>query len=274
SYRWDAALGPDGDSQARMHGVLRNMEILHQWGPLLAASHKRADFGIVYPLGAYPQELLGRADVEAVSGGVMKIERLALLGMLASELLDPQYQPVEQLLRNAVMLLPVFDVEKPQFQMSEKAQRAIVEYVRRGGTLVVFPQRPRGSALEELWANAPIEGASDDAKSAIHALWKFGDGQVIFSSKDFSSWIALERALPEIRSQQEAGWASGVLREFLQAAGVRPSVKGAGKEAPTGNLLVNEIVSNEGTESLGDRKSGRGFLSVTNLSGNETAETS
>ena len=124
----------------------------------------------------------------------------------------------------------MFDPGKPQFQVSEKAQRAIVEYVRRGGTLVVFPQRPRGSVIDALWKDAPGDETSTagNANSAIRARWKFGRGEVIFSSKDFYSWIALEHALPEIRGEREADWATGVLREFLHAAGVRPSVKSIG----------------------------------------------
>jgi hypothetical protein len=273
SYRWDAALAPDGEAQPRMHAVLRDMKILQRWGPLLAASHKRADFGIIYPLGAYPQELLERADISLVSGTAMRIERLGSVAILASELIDPQYQPVEQILRNAVTLLPVFDPEKPQFQLSEKAQGAIVEYVRRGGTLVVFPQRPRGNVIDALWKGAPASDAND-TNSAIRARWKFGEGEVMFSSKDFYSWIALERALPEIRAEREADWAAAVLREFLQAARIRPNVKSSGRSPQASDILINEIVSNDGTEQLGARKSGRGFLSVTNLNASETAEES
>lgn len=274
SYRWDAALGPDGDTQPRLHAVLRNTQVLHRWGSLLAASHKRTDFGIVYPLGAYPQELLGRADIALVSGAVMRIERLATLAMNASELLDPEHQPVEQLLRNPLTLLPVFDPEKPQFQLSEKAQRTIVEYVRRGGTLVVCPQRPQGSVINEMWKDAPssANGADGGNNSAIRARWKFGEGDVIQSSKDFYSWIRLEEGLPEIRAHREAEWASGVLREFLEAAKVRPGVIISGKTAVAGDLLANEIVSNEGSELLGARKGGRGFLSVTNLSATAAAD--
>ena len=97
---------------------------------------------------------------------------------------------------------------------------------------------------------------------------------MIFSSKDFYSWIALERALPEIRAEREADWAAGVLREFMQAAGVRPSVKSEKTPSQPSDLLINEIVSNEGTGALGARKSGRGFVSVTNLSASDTAEES
>ena len=50
SYRWNAALGPDGDEQPRLRAVLRNSQFLDRWGALLAACHKRADFGILYPL--------------------------------------------------------------------------------------------------------------------------------------------------------------------------------------------------------------------------------
>jgi hypothetical protein len=272
SYRWDAALAPDGEPRPRLRPVLRNMQILQRWGPTLAASHKRADFGIVYPLGAYPQELLERADIATVAVAVMRIERLGTLAMYSSELLDPQYQPVEELLRNPLMMLPVFDAEKPQFQLSEKAQQAIVEYVRRGGTLAVFPERPRGAIIGELWKEAASEGAAEGTNSAILGRWKFGEGEVIQSSKDFYSWIEVKHSLPEIRGEREAGWATSVLRELLDAAHVRPSVKVSGAPEQGSDLVVSEIISNEGSEDLGARSGGRGFLSVTNLSTSVTAD--
>ena len=125
--------------------------------------------------------------------------------------------------------------------------------------------RTRQWVRRAIWANT---------NSAIRARWKFGEGEVIFSSKDFYSWIELERALPEIRAEREADWAAGVLREFMRAAGVRPSVKSDGKLSQSSDVLINEVISNDGTEALGARKSGRGFLSVTNLSASETAEES
>ena len=60
----------------------------------------------------------------------------------------------------------------------------------------------------------------------------------------------------------------------MRAAGVRPSVKSDGKLSQSSDVLINEVISNDGTEALGARKSGRGFLSVTNLSASETAEES
>jgi hypothetical protein len=272
SYRWDAALAPDGEPRPRLRPVLRNTQILQRWGPTLAASHKRADFGIVYPIGAYPQELLERADIATVAVAAMRLERLGTLATYSSELIDPQYQPVEELLRNPLMLLPVFDAEKPQFQLSEKAQQALVEYVRRGGTLVVFPERPRGSIIGELWKEAAAGGTEGGKESAIHGRWKFGKGEVVQSSKDFYSWIEVKHSLPEIRAQREAGWATNVLRELLDAGHVRPSVKISVSPEQGSDLVVSEIVSNEGSEALGARNGGRGFLSVTNLSASVTAD--
>jgi len=272
SYRWDAPLGPDGDPQPRLHAMTRNSSVLHRWGPQLAASHKRADFGILYPLGAYPQELLSRADILQVSESVMRVERLATLAMLSSELLDPAYQPVEQLLRDPTLLLPVFGPNRPQFQLSEQAQRVIVEYVRRGGTLIVFPTRPTGAVLEELWKPAP-EPQALAADKGIRARWKFGGGEVIESTKDFFSWVALDRSFAENRAQRESEWAMGVLREFIAAAGLRPAVIISGKATGTGQLIANEIVTNEGTGALGERKGGQGFLSLTNLSADSAANT-
>lgn len=270
-YRWDAALSPDGDQRPRLEAVMRNTRLLKRWGPLLAASHKRADFGIVYAMGAYPQELLQAADIHRVSDSVMRLERLSTLSMLSSELLDPEYQPVEQLLRDAILLFPVIDPEKPQFQLSERAQSTLVEYVRRGGTLVVFPARPAGRTIDQLWKAAP-EPSAATPESAIRFRWKFGDGEVVESSKDFYSWIALGRSISENDGQTESAWAARVLLELIGAAGVQPSVKLANPLTGSHELLVSEIVANEGTGLLGERKDGPGFLSVTNLNASEPAE--
>lgn len=264
SYRWDAALSPSGDPQPRLAAVRRNSQLVEAWGPLLAASHKRADFGIIYPLGAYPQDLLGSPDIRTISDGMIRIERLAAMGLLSTELVDPQYQPVEQLLRDPMLLLPAFDPDKPQFQLSDKTQSRILEYVRRGGTLVVFPERPRGKTIDELWRDHPVPGAVS-SESAIRAHWKFGEGEVIESSKDFYSWLSLDRSLAENKSQQESEWAIGVLREFMAAAQIRPVLKFSGKPNGANALFLSEIVTNEGTGLLGARTQGQGFLSATNL---------
>jgi len=265
SYRWDAALSPDGDPQPRIQAVRRNARFLKLWGPLLAASHKRADFGIVYPLGAYPQKLLKPEDILNVSESVMRIERLGELCMLSSELLDPEFQPAEQLLRDPVLFLPVFDPARPQFQLSSRAQREIVEYVRRGGTLVVFPAKPAGETIGELWKDAPPPGPPSP-ESAIRAKWRFGSGEVIESSRDFYSWVSLDQSFAASRSEEALPVARNALDDFFGAARVNPSLRFSPPIQQAGDLIASEIVTDAGTGTLGGRTAGEGFLSVTNLS--------
>jgi len=266
SYRWDAALSPDGDPQSKMQAIVRNARLLDLWGPLLAASHKRTDFGIIYPLGAYPPQSLKPEDIFRVSDCVMRIEKLAELDFLSTELLDPQYQPIEQLLRNPLLFLPVFDPTKTQFQLSDRAQQEIVAYVRRGGTLIVFPARPAGNIIGDLWKNAPSLAAASGT-AAIRAKWKFGNGEVVESSADFFSWVSLDQSLADNRGKRQLESATTALRSFLSTAKVRPAVRFAGPMQDAGDLLASEIVTDQGTGLLGKRTAGRGFLSVTNISG-------
>jgi hypothetical protein len=270
SYRWDAALSPGGEPQPRLEAVRRNSQLLQTWGTMLAASHKRADFGIIYPLGAFPQDILTAADIQNVSESVMRIERLCALATLSSELLDPEYQPVSQLLRDPLLLLPTFDSEEPQFQLSDRAQSAIVEYVRRGGVLAVFPARPAGQIIGQLWKDA--SGSTVSSESAIRSHWKFGKGEVIESSRDFYSWVSLEESLADNKSRQASDLAIGALNEFVAAADVLPTVRFSGQSQGADALILSEVVTNEGTEWLGNRKSGWGFLSATNLAEHETVD--
>ncbi len=263
AYLWGAAFDPNGHKQRRMDAVQRNGDLMKEWGKQLAASHKRADFGIVYPIGAYPQTALAPADILRVSESVQRIERLAQLDHLASELLDPQYRPVDQLLRDPLVFLPVFDSLGNQLQLSEKAQQNLVDYVKKGGTLFVFPSRPAGNAISQLWTEAPAERAAPS--EVISASWKFGAGRVIESSKDFYSWINLKDSFEENRAQEVSAWATQAIETILAEAKIQPAVRVAGNSLAASNLIVTEIISNEGTSPLGARTSGEGWISVTNL---------
>lgn len=273
-YRWDAAFGPDGERQPRLRAIQRNGRLLDYWGPMLAASHKRADFGLVYPLGAYPQAQLQADDIRDISQNTMRIERLAHLALLSSELLDPEYQSVDQLLRHAVVFLPVPESKSPQYELSKAAQHALVEYVRQGGTLVVFPLRPSGKVIEDLFRDEPDAPTHAAGESGVRARWKFGEGEVIESSKDFFSWIHLDESFSRNRARPESQWALRVLREILTVAGVHASVRLADKMVGSTDLAVSEIVTNDGTALLGQRTGGRALLSVTNFSNDETSDVS
>jgi Glycosyl hydrolases family 35 len=271
SYRWNAAFSPDGERQPRMRSVERDSYFFARWGTQLAASHKRTDFGIVNPVGSYAQDQLSSHEIAEAVGLEMRLERLGALAMLASEILDPEHQSAKQLMRDPVIFLPVLDPAKTQVAISERAQEALVEYVRYGGTLIVFPMRPGGRAFDRMWRDATAE-PEEKSGSTIRARWKFGDGELIESSKDFLSRLALDRSLSENREQREASWAIGVLRELLAAAGVHPSVKVSENATGAGDLIATEIVTNEGSAPLGKRTGGRGFVSVTNLSSDDTVD--
>jgi Glycosyl hydrolases family 35 len=284
SYLWNAALDPNGHSRRRADAIARNGEILMRWGPQLAAAHKRADFGVIYPLGAYDQSSLTAEDIRRVSEGVQKIERLAQLDHLSSELLDPEYQPVEQLQRDAMILLPVFDRtpdatagsaaggDSTPLQLSEKSQRALVEYVRSGGTLFVFPKRPAGEVLAELWKEAPA--ANPEAGDIVSVRWAFGSGHVIESSKDLFSWINLKQSFVENRQAESSDWDLRAIRKILTQAGVHPAITVLGDPVQASSLVITELVSNEGTGKLGARTSGHGWLSVTNLNADDSIDAS
>lgn len=269
-YRWDAALGPGGNAAPRARAVARNSRLLEQWGEWLAASHKRVDFGLIDPVGSFPQERLAATDIWHATRTLQRIERVAQLATLSPDLIDPENQPVEQLLRYPLVLLPVFDPAESKFELSEKSQAALVEYVRRGGTLVFFPARPCGKILAQLWAGEPAPPSS--LLSAIAHRWSFGAGQVIESTKDFFFWVALEKNLSANRAQEESNWSMQVLEEFIGAAGIRPAIKRGHVGAKSGELIATALVSNEGSGPLGARAGGQGLLSVSNLSAEAAAD--
>jgi Glycosyl hydrolases family 35 len=271
AYLWGAALDPNGRGQRRIDAFSRNIEFLHQWGPQLAASHKRADFGMVDPLGASAQTPLAPDDVRHISDGIEKIARLAQLDHLASEILDPEHQPVDQLLRDAMIMLPVFEAASgAPSPLSENAQHNLVEYVRRGGTLFVFPSRPAGAVIAELWKDAPP--ASTDASVLISSSIKFGKGRVLDSSKDIFAWIALASSYAENRAHQNAAFAMQSLEEIVQQAGIQQAVRVTGDPPSASDLVVTELVTNEGTQPLGVRTGGEAWISVTNLNADDTIE--
>jgi len=146
----------------------------------------------------------------------------------------------------------------------------MVEYVRKGGTLFVFPSRPAGNTIGQLWKDAPAESA--EPSEFISRRWKFGEGCVIESSKDFYSWIRLSDSFEQNRSQESAAWAIQAVESILSAAKIQPGIRVMGNPPTASNLILSEIVSNEGTGPLGARTSGEGWISVTNLDTDATID--
>ena len=268
-YRWDAALDPNGSRQPRAVPVGRNAQMLQRWGEWIAASHKRADYGIVYPVGAYPEETLRGEDVEHVSHIVERLEEAGRIVNLSSELLDAEYQPVEQFLRHGLVLLPVPDPSQAKFLLSEKAQQTLVEYVRRGGMLLFLPARPSGAILQQLWAGSP--DAVPSPGTTLARFWRFGAGRVIEPDEKFGQAFATRKESAEENTRQLEDWAQQLL-EIVRATGVATVVRRAPEDNKSHGLIVTQLVSNEGTETLGNRKNGTALLSVTNLDQDAASE--
>jgi len=264
--RWDAALDLAGNRQPRSRGIERNSQLLKQSGTFLAASHTRADFGLL-DLCSSLSDGATAEDLEQMKKTLDQVQRVGTLAGLEGAWLDPARQPVEQLLRHAVLFLPA---PPPDLTISEMAQRAIVEYVHRGGTLITFTSRPAGQIVAELWSGPSTQSQATDAPTERAV----GQGRVLDWTKNFYSWVMLDQGDAQNRAQFEAAWAMQAFRGILDRVGVRPVVRRSAFE-----LRVTQRVANEGTGTLEARTAncgreslcGQGLLSVTNTS-NEPVE--
>lgn len=262
--RWDSALDLNAAPGIRARAVERVAQLLPLWGQFLASSHVRADFAIV-------STPMPGADVNtpldvAHELSVARIERLALLSGLSASLVNLASSSADSLERFRLLLLPVADGAST---LPDSAQTALVEYVRRGGVLAVFPQRPAGEILASLFAAPPTPASKSFPQDSIEGQ-SFGSGRVLFSSKDFYSWLTLDESLPISRGRFEADWAMQTLRTFLTAANIRPAVKPASDSQAPAQLLFTQRISNSAPASAGGAKHvpvspGHALLSVVNL---------
>jgi hypothetical protein len=267
-YRFDAALDVNAIPQPGARAVRRIGQLLPLWGELLGSSHKRADFGVIYPQRTLSPTGLPPEETRRAAETVMRLQRLAAAAGLAAEMLDADQQPVEKLLRHPLLLLPVLTpVTEEGFRLSERAQRALVAYVRQGGTLAYYPQRPLGAALAELWAGTPLAG-----EAPVRAAWNLGQGQVLELASDPAAAIRLAESLGATRAQAEAAGAIATLRQLLALAGAQPVAEYVGSPVAMQDLLVTQRVSHGGTGRLGNRTGGWGLLSVSNLAAEGAAE--
>ncbi len=262
-FRWDAALALNGSKQAAAREVQRIGDWLRTWGSQLAASHPRADFGLVDPVAALPAKGLARVDVTSITDSLMQIERLAQYAAMSPEIVDPQNQPAEQLLRHALLLFPVYKPEDPSFALTAQAQHTLDAYVRSGGVLACFPGRPTGAVFEEMETGPPAGSGDLPAGTKV---WRVGTGRLVVLTKDFYSWVSPRQAYEEGTKQFEASSAGPMLVALLKSAGVRRAIRRAAPEAEAPELVASELVTNEGTLPLGDRSGGQAWLSVVNLS--------
>jgi hypothetical protein len=276
-FRWDAALDLAGNREPGARSVTRNGHLIAAWGAMLASSHPRADFGIVDLRTCLGAALADQAAASQIARTMEQISRVSGLAGFTPELLNPAAQSAERLLRNAVILLPVPERNVGNLPLSEKAQTALVEFVKRGGVLIYFPSRPPGALLEPLWQAAPASPVT----SENIVEWPFERGRVIASSKDFYSWVSLAYDLQQNRAQAESSRAAESLTALLARAGAPRSLRRPASSNINQDVFVSQLVSNESSTTtarphacLEEQLCAAALVSVTNLSADQSAEES
>jgi hypothetical protein len=150
-YTWDAALDLNSDEQMRAQSVRRNGNLIRGMGELLAQTRKQADVGIVYALGGFqPQEKLSKEEVRAVSSQVLALQQALMQARVTNEYLDPEYQPLEQLKRHKLLLMPIHRMSSGRnIALSRTTEERLIQYVNSGGILAFFPRAPETGLLAE-----------------------------------------------------------------------------------------------------------------------------
>jgi hypothetical protein len=273
-FRWDAALDLAGNRHPGAFGVMRNGLLTSAWGAMLASSHPRADFGIVDVRTCLAGASADESAVSHIAQTIEQVSRVAGLAGFTPELLDPGTQPVERLLRDAVILLPSSSGSGSNFILSEMAQATLVEFVRRGGVLVYFPSRPQGTLFAPLWQAAPA--APIQGENIME--WPFERGRVVASSNDFYTRVSFAENLKENQTQTESSPAIESLTALLARAGAPRNLRRAGSSALNPEVILTQLVSNEVSSSSAPPKScaedqlcAAALVSVTNLSSDQPA---
>jgi len=236
--RIDVALDVNANRQAGVRSVVRNGNLLDVWGPFLASSQKRADLAVIPAPDGKDAALHWRQISQAA--------RAAGLALTAA---DPLHQDAEALLANPLIIWNT-QMTGP---LPEAAQAALADYARRGGTLVIFPERPAGPGFSAVWARG-------------------NNPPGVFPAESGKILVVPEDPFAEDKWEQGVGEPSNVaavemMHQWLSAAGRRPVV---GRNAPVEPaLVISQLVNTSGARPLGGRarENAAGLLSVTNLSG-------
>ena len=278
-YTWESALTLARNERPRASAVHRNGRLIAGLGRELAATHKAADLGLIYPISSYDQAALTRDDVMRISRGQTQLQQFCQLNQVAVEYLDLEFQPIEILKRHKALLLPVYDEEalkktaaqgreeisaanepsarggdeergrggaKPR--LSEVARRKLVDFVNAGGILVCTPTaaqidelsgNERVVVIPDFWRAIPIEPGKAKRDEVINAVQN--------SAVEFVSRLARFGVSRSVRARV-------AMEGDNQSA---PSSAGATIEP---NFVATQLVPDEGGR-------GHGFLSVVNFDG-------
>jgi len=157
-YAWESALDISlREDPERAWALRRDGALISGLGQLLAATHEQADVGLLYTLGAYPQQSLDRRGMMEYARRFVTLQQLLYHARVNTEYLDLMHQPAEHLARYPMLFLPAAPIHIASgpgkaavtgLEMDEGAQRKLLDYVRAGGTLVVLPEPPVGRLLK------------------------------------------------------------------------------------------------------------------------------
>ncbi len=242
--RMDAALDLNAGRQAPSQTLLRNGMMLDLWAEFLAASEKRADAALV--IGGVSEEIRAYARL---------VFRAGLRSNVSLGAVDPSRQTVERMLRFPVLLWNT----RAAGNLPQPAQSALLEYARRGGMLVIFPERPAPGALDSVWA----------APETSRGLRGVGSGKIVELENDPFAGIDLI-ARGDVSPDAALQSAGEALQRWIRLAGCTAVIRRTGPaEVP---LVISELLR-DGERQVGRRPPGSatGLLSVTNL-GSDTAE--
>ncbi len=261
-YSRESALNFAGKECARAVYVRRNGRLLVGMGPLLASSHFLADAGLIYPMATYPQAPLTMAETNLVANVAARLLWSGVFEHYNFELIDSDYTPDDNFNNYKSLLLPNFVNTHEELKKyphlgaySGAAQRHVLDYLQRGGTLLVFPSIPQGKIFAQLFAplgterlvrgdttvsfadgaqarllrnrtvllprglNSSVKVFARDASGGVvGARFAVGKGQVLFYGSDFSTWC-----LPQ---------GTGLLFSGDDTPGRPPSIQKAGSQGP------------------------------------------
>ncbi|MBZ5565316.1 MAG: beta-galactosidase [Acidobacteriia bacterium] len=232
-YGWEAAINYAGRETGRAAYVRRNGRLLSGMGPLLAATHFLPDAGLIYPMSTFPQSSLTADEANYVASFAGRVLWSGVYEHFNFEFVDPDHAPAENFERYKVLLVPNLVGSKESLKRyphlerySEKAQRAISDYVAAGGTVIFFPSLPKGRLFESLLSPFGTDNlllsdsslkfsdgstalalggravltlskksreevrvfARDARGGVVGARFAHGQGQIIFFGADFSRW--------------------------------------------------------------------------------------
>ncbi len=290
----DVALDMEGGPRTQAAAIARNGRLVKAWGERLASVHLRADLGVVDLRAEVPRDVTGGTGGETPDAtapnqdsrdrdqerrALAQVLRVAELEGRTAEVVDPATQTVERLLRDPVLLLiaPKMD-SGGERMLPARAQQTLLEYVRRGGILIVESPRPTLPGLAAVWEAPGTVSQTAKVPDAIRR--SYGDGGTIEWAQDFYSWVDPSESLAESRARPEAEWAPKGLSRVIENAGAPAAIRRT-DAPPRGDALVfSELVGREAggsLETLSSRCVARplcaaGLLSATNLDSSQAQE--